>query len=212
MKPVHSVNLFAPAPTYLLESVSKEPVNDSRDTIAQATRDKWILVRCQLGERPAFDELIQTWNEPLRMYVRRMAGADDLSNDILQECWLRILRGIPRLRDGAKLRPWMFGIARHVLMDHLRQKYAAPEPGGVDTAEAVDDASTALEEDLAAMEHGLAQLPVVERDVLTLFYLRELSLADVAQVLEVPIGTAKSRLHRARRMLRQQLESKGIQP
>jgi RNA polymerase sigma-70 factor (ECF subfamily) len=70
-----------------------------------------------------------------------------------------------------------------------------------DINEATDD----LEEDLAAVEEALARLPVVEREALTLFYLRELSLGEVADVLGVPIGTVKSRLFRARKLLRREV-------
>ena len=59
------------------------------------------------------------------------------------------------------------------------------------------------------MEHELARLPVTEREVLTLFYLRELSLAEVAEVLDVPVGTVKSRLFRARQLLRRELDPEG---
>jgi RNA polymerase sigma-70 factor (ECF subfamily) len=66
-----------------------------------------------------------------------------------------------------------------------------------------------FEGELAAVEHELARLPVTEREVLTLFYLRELSLAEVAEVLDVPVGTVKSRLFRARQLLRRGLDPKG---
>jgi RNA polymerase sigma factor (sigma-70 family) len=72
-----------------------------------------------------------------------------------------------------------------------------------------DVCSDESEEELAAMERELARLPVIEREVLTLFYLRELSLTEVADVLGVPIGTVKSRLLRARRQLRRELDSEG---
>lgn len=170
--------------------------------------DEWLVVRCQLGERAAFDELIDRWNEPLWYYVRRVTGEDEAARDIVQDLWLRVLRGITRLRDGSKLRPWLFGIARHALMDRWRDKYASPAVSGVDVTEvALDVPSGELEEDLAAMEHELARLPVVEREVLTLFYLRELALSEVADVLAVPVGTVKSRLFRARRLLRHELET-----
>ena len=58
---------------------------------------------------------------------------------------------------------------------------------------------------LAALEQELSRLPTVEREALTLFYLRELSLQEIAQALDIPVGTVKSRLHRARRMLRREL-------
>ena len=63
-----------------------------------------------------------------------------------------------------------------------------------------------LEEDLATLEAGLETLPIVERETLTLFYLRELSLEEIAGVVEVPVGTVKSRLFRARQMLRRVLK------
>ena len=63
-----------------------------------------------------------------------------------------------------------------------------------------------LEEDFATLESGLATLPIIERETLTLFYLRELSLEEIAGVVEVPVGTVKSRLFRARQMLRRVLK------
>jgi RNA polymerase sigma factor (sigma-70 family) len=172
--------------------------------------DELLVIRCQLGERAAFDELTERWHPPLWKYLRRLTGADDAAMDVAQEVWLRVLRGIGRLRDGSRLRPWLFGIARRALMDRLRRQYAGVVETAVDVAELPADQSTdSLEHEIAEMEHELERLPVIEREVLTLFYLRELSLAEVADVLVVPIGTVKSRLFRARRLLRQALDSKG---
>jgi RNA polymerase sigma-70 factor (ECF subfamily) len=176
----------------------------------QAREDELLVIRCQLGERSAFEELAARWQLPLWNYVRRQTGSDDVARDVAQDVWVRILRGIARLRDGARLRPWLFGIARRALMDRLRQQYAAPPESDVDVADvAAGQSLDSPEEDLAAMEHELANLPAIEREILTLFYLRELSLAQVADVLDVPVGTVKSRLFRARRMLRHGLHSRG---
>lgn len=184
--------------------------DDVNGTAQDVTRDAWLAVRCQLGERAAFDLLIERWHGPLWTYARRVTGSDDAAHEVVQDAWLRILRGLPRLRDAARLRPWLFGITRRTLMDRLRGQYAAPRPSDVDleTLAAADSgvvagASVDPETDEAALLEGLAGLPVIEREVLTLFYLRELSLVDVAELLDVPVGTVKSRLHRARRMLRQ---------
>jgi RNA polymerase sigma-70 factor (ECF subfamily) len=172
--------------------------------------DELLVVRCQLGERAAFDELTLRWHPPLWKYVRRVVGNDDAAKDLVQDVWLRALRGIGRLRDGARLRPWLFGIARRVMMDRLRHQYASRIDDSFDVTELADDAdSDDLEQEIAAMEDQLARLPVTEREVLTLFYLRELSLAEVSDVLDVPIGTIKSRLFRARQLLRRGLNSEG---
>jgi RNA polymerase sigma-70 factor (ECF subfamily) len=183
-------------------------VKENPDPNSQSREDEWLTVRCQLGERPAFDELIQRWNAPLWEYLRRAAGEDEAARDLVQEVWLRVLRGIGRLREGSKLRPWLFGIARRALMDRLRTKYATPEVSDVDLSSlALAEVDTDLEADLANLQLELARLPFTEREVLTLFYLRELSLSEVAEVLAVPVGTVKSRLFRARQLLRHELES-----
>lgn len=179
----------------------------------RARDDELIVVRCQLGERPAFDDLITRWHVPLWHYVRRVTGDDSAAQDVSQEVWLRVLRGIARLRDGTKLRPWLFGIARRVLMDWLRAQYATPPAGDVDSADlAAPDPVLTADEDLAVMHDELARLPALEREVLTLFYLRELSLAEIAAVVGIPVGTVKSRLFRARHLLRHELTQKGLRP
>jgi RNA polymerase sigma-70 factor (ECF subfamily) len=176
---------------------------DLDESAPSRAADELLVVRCQLGEPDAFDALIARWHAPLRHYVRRMIRRDDEAQDLLQDVWLRVFRGIARLRDGSRLRGWLFGIARRALMDRLRREYAAPpiddvQPG--DLAAELDDLDN--EADLVALEQALDALPALERDVLTLFYLRDLSLAELAEAASVPVGTVKSRLFRARRLLR----------
>lgn len=178
----------------------------------RALEDEWIAVRCQLGERAAFDELIQRWHQPIWQYVRHLSDDDDVAQDIAQDIWLRVLRGIGRLRDPAKLRAWLFGIAHRTWIDTLRTKYAVVVAAidEVDQHDLPDPmVSDEREQELTAVEHELARLPAIEREALTLFYLRELSLHEIAQALDIPIGTVTSRLHRARRMLRRELDGKG---
>ena len=176
-----------------------------RDGIADAR----LLLRCQLGERAAYDELVRAHAAPLNRHVRRLAGAQ-AADDLTQEVWLRAFRGLVRLRDGTRLRPWLYGIAHHVVMDHFRLRHAVP------LADLPDDVAVDLpenrEQTLATLEAELATLPVIERETLTLFYLEELSLADIAAIQAVPAGTVKSRLFRARALLREGLIAKGVMP
>lgn len=178
---------------------------------ADRKQDELLAIRCQLGEPAAFDALIARWHEPLWKYLRRLTGDEDAAAEAVQDAWLRILRGMPRLRDAGRLRAWIFGIARRVVMDRLREKYAEParvSPDDVDLA-AADDAID-LKEELALLQEELARLPVPEREVLVLFHLEELSLLEIAEVAGIPAGTVKSRLFRARRALRDQLILKGV--
>lgn len=175
-----------------------------------STTDELLAIRCQLGEPGAFDALIARWHGPLWSYARRVTGADDAADDVVQEVWMQIVRGLPRLKAPASLRAWMFGIARRRLMDRLRRQYAAPHfaDTDLDVFQAPDNAAideVQLVGELEQMHDALATLPAVERDTLALFYLQELSLQEMADVLGVPIGTIKSRLFRARNQLRARL-------
>jgi RNA polymerase sigma factor (sigma-70 family) len=187
---------------------------DNADTPAYTDAlDELVVVRCQLGERAAFDALIARWHPALWRYAMRLTGDADIAGDVVQDVWLRVVRGLPRLRDAGKFRAWLFGIGRRVLMDRLRMRYSTPAFEDVDLMEIPEvDADDDHAEDLSLLEAELERLPMLERDVLVLFYLNELSLIDIAEIAAIPVGTVKSRLFRARRMLKTQLVGKGFQP
>ena len=169
-----------------------------------AIEDERLALRCLLGEPAAFDELIARWHGGIWRYARRMTGSDDDADEVVQDVWLRVVRGLPKLQEPARIRAWIFGIARRVLMDRLRARYTSPTIADIelDTIEQAPAEDDDLRSRIGEMEAALAALPVIERDVLALFYLDELSLAEVAAVAGVPVGTVKSRLFRARQLLR----------
>ncbi|GII92750.1 RNA polymerase sigma factor [Sinosporangium siamense] len=165
-----------------------------------------MIIRCRLGEREAFAELVRTWHDPVWTYVRRMLSAAE-ADDVAQEVWLAVFRGLPRLKEPARFAPWLFTIARRAVSNRLRVEYARPEvPIAADPV--VGDAVDVLL-DRAEMIVNLSALPVIEREILVLFYLEDLSLEDCAQICAIPVGTVKSRLSRARRMLHDRLVRKG---
>lgn len=178
----------------------------------EAVRQELLVVRCQLGEREAFDELVDRWHPSIWRYVRRLVSQSDEAEEITQEVWLRILRGILALGDPAGLPAWIFTIARRTVMDRLRARYG--QPVLVPLEEETSDLYGTSDPDLAWMDEeiltqALRELSPMEREVLVLFHLRELSLREVAQVLGIPDGTVKSRLSRARTALEQKLRTKG---
>ena len=184
-----------------------------RDDPHSALADELLGVRCLLGEAAAFDELVERWHEPLGRYVRRLVDGEDAAADALQDVWLRVLRAMPQLRDPRRLRAWLFGIARRAVLDRVRRRYAEPAPVALEDAELpAPEADADLAEAIALMREELARLPFAEREALVLFYLDELSLAQIAEVLAVPVGTVKSRLHRARGLLRRHVTAKGVEP
>ncbi|WP_436760149.1 RNA polymerase sigma factor [Streptosporangium sp. V21-05] len=174
--------------------------------------DELLVVRCRLGEREAFAELVRAWHDPVWNYVRGMLGPSR-ADDVAQEVWVAVVRGLPRLREPGRFAPWLFTIARRAVADRLREEYARPEVpaeeerASADPGDLADPADALV--DRADLLAGLSGLPVREREVLVLFYLQDLSLEDCAQICAVPVGTVKSRLSRARRMLRDRLTERG---
>ena len=176
-----------------------------RNTANRERADQLLVVRCQLGERPAFDELIQRWSGSLRRYALKLADDPVLADDLTQEVWLRAIQGLGKLREAAHFRPWLFGIAHRTFMDRLRVRYAMPMDTGIDLEEMAAAEEIDFDPDVERMlSTSMAALPILEREVLTLFYLEELSLADIAGALGIPAGTVKSRLFRARTLLRKE--------
>ncbi|MET7328266.1 sigma-70 family RNA polymerase sigma factor [Nonomuraea sp. NPDC005650] len=178
--------------------------------------DELLVVRAQLGERAALAELVERWRVPVWTYVRRMLDAER-ADDVSQEVWLAVIRGLPRLREPARFAPWLFTIARRSVTDRLRSQYAREELTARDVAaeDPVSGTVASMVEaivDRAELVSALSALPVLEREILVLFYLEDLSVEDCAQICRIPAGTVKSRLNRARRLLRAHLEEKGTRP
>jgi RNA polymerase sigma-70 factor (ECF subfamily) len=176
--------------------------------------DELLVVRAQLGEHAALTELVARWRVPVWTYARRMLDAER-ADDVAQEIWLAVVRGLPRLREPGRFAPWLFTIARRSVTDRLRGEYALAEQtsGSGDMAgEAVAEDPAEAMVDRAALVHLLADLPVLEREILVLFYLEDLPVEQCAYICQVPAGTVKSRLSRARRLLREHLEKKGYRP
>ncbi|NUT45314.1 MAG: sigma-70 family RNA polymerase sigma factor [Thermoactinospora sp.] len=165
-----------------------------------------LVLRCQLGERDALEELVRAWHEPVRTYVGRMLDPGR-ADDVTQEVWVAVVRGLPRLKDPARFAPWLFTIARRAVTNRLREEYGTQE--SYSEAEETAEPPALPYEERAALLDGLAMLPAREREILVLFYLEDLPVEDCAQICGVPVGTVKSRLFRARRMLKERLKEES---
>ncbi|WP_157253792.1 RNA polymerase sigma factor [Nonomuraea typhae] len=172
--------------------------------------DELLVVRAQLGERAALNELVTLWQVPVWTYVRRMLDAER-ADDVSQEIWLAVFRGLHRLREPGRFAPWLFTIARRSVTDRLRGEYAREAEEHAAGEAVTGDPGDAVV-NRADLIGALAGLPLLEREVLVLYYLEDLPVEDCAQICGVPAGTVKSRLNRARRLLRAHLEEKGYRP
>lgn len=163
-----------------------------------------LVVRWKRGDRAAFDGLVKVWERSLFYYLRRLVPSEADAVELLQETWLKVLRSLGGLRDPRAFPAFLYRTARNAAIARLRR----PEFFEL-TAESEqicdDRRSDPIDGfyDAEQIHHALGQLPLLHREALTLFFLQELSLDEMAVLLGVPVGTVKSRLHYAKQALRQ---------
>ncbi len=170
------------------------------------------VVEASLQDPERFGELFDRYYEMIFRYTVRAVGAND-GPDIAAEVFTRAFRSRKSFDSGYRSAgPWLFGIAANVVADHLRRRFRgsrafkrlSPPSYEPDAADAVADRVDA-ERTRPLLAAALGSLRPEELDVLLLVALGELSYGEIAAALEIPIGTVRSRLHRARQKLRNQI-------
>ena len=131
-----------------------------------------------------------------------MAKSRAFAQDVTQEVFLNVLENAARF-DAAKgsVRAWLFGCARYAVLDRLRAERRWTDDVPEEGAACESEQHVLTQQRLARLHAAIARLPVEYREALVLCELQELSYAESAAVLECPIGTVRSRLHRARALL-----------
>jgi RNA polymerase sigma-70 factor (ECF subfamily) len=169
--------------------------------------DAFLVASARLGDRRRFGLLVERWDPKLRAHAWRLLGDAEQARDVVQESWADIVRGLRRLQDEAAFPAWAYRIVSRRCADligsAIRQRALADalarEPG---TVESEDWA----EGDKQRVRSAIASLPPEQKSAIALFYIEEMSVAEVAVALDVPMGTVKTRLMHARRKLRAALE------
>ncbi|MHB1000782.1 MAG: RNA polymerase sigma factor [Armatimonadota bacterium] len=170
-----------------------------------------LVIRYQKGDSSAFNEFISYWEDRLFYYIRRLVDNEEDAWDALQETWLALVYGISKLKKSDKVIPWMYKIARNKAMDRLRMKYSNRELLA-ESIEVYQDYEDTIEfnfEDANKIHQSLDKLSASHREVLTLCFLEEFTVNDIAQILSIPAGTVKSRLYHAKCKLRAILEEEA---
>lgn len=177
-------------------------MNDDPDRVL----DEYLVVLAQGGSSEALDRLTRRWTPRLLRYAARTAGNSELAGDIVQETWMGAIRALKRLADPAQFPAWIYSIARRKCVDAIRanqrlRRQTRREQAELDASTTVDIGNGAPS-DAMDLPAAIAQLSEEQRDVVHLFYGEDLSVQEISQVLAVPAGTVKSRLHHARETLR----------
>jgi len=177
--------------------------------------DEDLLVRLRGGERDVFGSLVKRYERELFGYLRRYLGSDDLADDVFQNTFVQVFRKIDRYEPGRPARPWIYAVATNQAIDALRKRNRRSEQRS-DASAGVDengeprplldvlearDPNPADLADLAEqrkrVREAVDRLPEILKQVVLLAYFQGLKYKEVAEILEVPVGTVKSRLHAA---------------
>lgn len=180
----------------------------STDNLAQI-QERLIVLLARQGNRAAFAKLIDLYDRRLLYFVRRILGDNDGALDVLQSVWLTVHRKLRKLTTPEAFRVWLYRIAHDQAVTELRRKSRRPVLlDEVEARHAKDEpAVDAAEFDNAELVHvGLQGLTVDHRRVLTLKFLEDMSIEEIADVIGCNPGTVKSRLHYAKVALRSRIE------
>ncbi len=177
----------------------------------QAILLELLVLRCKRGDKEALDQLIRHWQERLLYFVRRLVATEEDSWDVLQQTWLRVIRGIQTLDNPNRLPTWLYRIARCTALSHWRGHYRAQAriDEQVDLAALAEDQDHLAFDDAEEVHQALNRVSLTHREILTLFFLEDLSVEEMSEVLDVPVGTVKSRLFYAKKAIQAVLNREG---
>lgn len=174
--------------------------------------DELLVLRCRRGDAAAWRAMVSRYERRLLYFIRRLVGNERDAWDLLQQTWLAALKGLAGLDDPKFLRTWLYRIARNLAISHLRthQRDAmSVDPDDLTDLPQLteDEPEYPWPEEAPQRLHGaIEQLSVRHREVITLYFLEDATVDQISQVIGVPPGTIKSRLHYAKRALRDILQ------
>lgn len=174
-------------------------------------QDELLVLESQEGDDAAMRTLIARWQPRFVRLAWRLTGEREAARDVVQDAWLAIVRGLKRLDDPARFRAWAYRIVTNKCADWTRRcvvRRSVAKKLRDWTPQACEDLPREADSvnDAPRMRDALMKLPAEQRAILSLHYLDGMSIREIARTLDLPEGTAKSRLYQARNRLKQTLE------
>jgi RNA polymerase sigma-70 factor (ECF subfamily) len=170
-----------------------------------------LVARARRGDSGAFETLVRQHKDSVLNLARRMVSDRDAAEDIAQEAFIKAYRELHRFRGESAVATWLYRIAVNEARQYLRgQKRRVARWERQRDLAAAEPPADSQTDDPAPLTELLQELSEDQREALALFYLRELSLEEIARTLGAPVGTVKARLSRGRERLRQLARERGL--
>ena len=184
--------------------------------------DEELVARSRDGDVDSFNQLVLRWERPIYALAYRVIGRDEDARDVAQETILRAFRALPGFKGQAKFSSWLYRIALNLCRDWIRRKKRTPVvdmPDGVDVIElAAEQGPVESIEDLVARQEmsrivadGMKLLPEEQRTAIVLKEYHGLTFQEIAELLDCPLSTVKTRLYQGLSVLRKQLAQAGVE-
>ncbi len=173
--------------------------------------DEQLMARAAAGSDTAFEELYRRYARRLKgFFFMQLGGDEELAADATHDVFLRAFEARSRYQEGRKVDTWLFTIAYNICKNHYRSNaYEAQLLASLD-AEPVSNQQIEVDLDAAILDEALAQvlneLPAPLHQIFSLHYLEELTILQIAEIVGVPEGTVKSRLHKTMNIIRKKLK------
>ena len=173
------------------------------------------------GNEDSFEELVKRYQRPIASYVYRMLNDYDASLDVTQEVFIKVYKSLERYSSDYKFSTWLYRIAHNAAIDHIRRRSGKEQSLETETAEGtyqlqLESPRPTPEQDRerkewrAEIESVVKCLPTVYRELIVLRHGKDLSYGEIAEVTDLPLGTVKNRLFRAREMMREIFVDRGL--
>src|SRR5690606_23511753 len=180
--------------------------SNGRRSVAELDDEALVERAANGGDNAAFAELVRRHQGKVRGLLLRLTGNPTLADDLAQEVFLRAYRGLVGFEGRSRFSTWIYRISYNVFLNHRsRSKDLAALPQGFESSAAAPESELSpgrfdMRRDLAA---AITELPERYRVVVTLYYLEDVSYPEIAEILDLPLGTIKTHLHRGEQRLRQ---------
>jgi RNA polymerase sigma-70 factor (ECF subfamily) len=187
-----------------------------------ASTDEELVARSIGGDLDSFNQLVLRWERPIYALAYRVIGREEDARDVTQEAFLRAFRALGGFKGQAKFSSWLYRITLNLCRDWMRRERRTPiaqAPEGVDLIELAGETtpSESVEELVSrrqlgrAVEKAMALLPEEQRTAIILKEYHGLTFQEIADLLDCPLSTVKTRLYQGLTVLRKQLRAAGVE-
>lgn len=173
-----------------------------------------LIRKAKAGDGRAIESLIRAHQDALYAFLLRMSGRPEVAEDIVQEAFVRVLKNLDRFDTRFRFSTWLFTIAKRLYMNSIQKLHPMFDSDTVEARQgsfagpiAELERSESMVNLRGIIDDALATLPAQQREIILLFHQQNWPITDIADHLDMPEGTVKSHLHRARKRMRRMIEA-----